>query len=191
MGASVIVVRGQEPEDIAGLTELLNQPRAIWGTLQLPHTSVAARRARSEGPSPGRPATRLVALIDGKVVGSLGLDRFEGRRAHVGAFGMAVHDDFAGLGVGTALMQAMIDQADRWLGLIRLELTVWADNVRAIATGPTSIPWPWPACGSRSMARLSPIMIRRRAPAFRCGGRKRRTSQRPARRAGSVLPGAP
>jgi putative acetyltransferase len=133
MGASVIVVRGQEPEDIAGLTELLNQPRAIWGTLQLPHTSVAARRARSEGPSPGRPATRLVALIDGKVVGSLGLDRFEGRRAHVGAFGMAVHDDFAGLGVGTALMQAMIDQADRWLGLIRLELTVWADNVRAIA----------------------------------------------------------
>jgi putative acetyltransferase len=46
---------------------------------------------------------------------------------------MAVHDDYTGRGVGSALMQAMIDQADRWLGLKRLELTVWTDNHRAIA----------------------------------------------------------
>ena len=133
MNASAIVIRAQEPEDIAALTELLNQPRALWGTLQLPYASVASRRARSEATAPGRTATRIVAVIDGKVVGSLGLDRFEGRRAHVGAFGMAVRDDYAGRGVGTALMTAMIEQADRWLGLTRLELNVFVDNVRAIA----------------------------------------------------------
>ena len=37
-----------------------------------------------------------------------------------------------GQGVGTALMQAMCDYADRWLGLLRLELTVYVDNAAAI-----------------------------------------------------------
>jgi len=133
MNASVIVVRAEEPEDIEALTELLNQPRAVWGTLQVPYTSVAARRSRREARPVGRSDLRLVAIVEGKVLGSLGLERFEGRRAHAATFGMAVHDDFTGRGVGTVLMQAMIDQADRWLGLTRLELTVWSDNDRAIA----------------------------------------------------------
>ena len=131
--SAVIVIRAEEPEDIAALTDILNQPKSIWGTLQLPHTSVATRKARREGRGGGRSDVALVALIDGRVVGQLGFNRFEGRRSHAGAFGMAVHDDFVGRGVGTALMQALIDQADKWLGLKRLELTVFADNARAIA----------------------------------------------------------
>ena len=54
------------------------------------------------------------------------------RRAHVGGVGMAVHDDFQGRGCGTALLAAVVDHADRWLTLTRLELTVWADNEPAI-----------------------------------------------------------
>jgi putative acetyltransferase len=46
---------------------------------------------------------------------------------------MAVHDAFAGRGAGSALMAALLDVADRWLGLRRIELTVYADNSRAIA----------------------------------------------------------
>ena len=38
-----------------------------------------------------------------------------------------------GRGAGTALMAAAVEQADRWLGLTRLELFVWTDNMRAIA----------------------------------------------------------
>ena len=45
---------------------------------------------------------------------------------------MAVHDAYAGRGAGTALLRALIDQADRWLNLTRIELTVWSDNDRAI-----------------------------------------------------------
>ena len=46
---------------------------------------------------------------------------------------MAVRDDWQGKGVGTALMQAALDLADRWLNLTRVELTVDVDNAAGIA----------------------------------------------------------
>ena len=131
MSHDEILIRASEPEDVPDLTEVLNQPRAVWGTMQLPFTSVATRRERFKVTSASQ--TMLVAVIDGKVIGSLGLGRLEGRRCHVGTFGMAVHDAYAGRGAGTALMAAAVEQADRWLGIRRLELTVWTDNIRAIA----------------------------------------------------------
>jgi putative acetyltransferase len=68
------------------------------------------------------------------IVGSLGLavpDRSP-RRAHVGELGLAVHDGWQGRGIGTALVRAAVGLADRWLNLRRLELTVFADNERAV-----------------------------------------------------------
>ena len=126
---SDILIRASEPEDVPDLTEVLNQPRAVWGTMQFPFTSVAERRRKYEG----RPDTHLVAVIDGKVIGTLGLVLQQGRRAHAATLGMAVHDAYAGRGAGTALMAAAVEQADRWLGLKRIELSVWTDNARAIA----------------------------------------------------------
>ena len=43
-----------------------------------------------------------------------------------------IHKDYQNAGVGTALMNALIDIADNWLMLIRLELSVFEDNERAI-----------------------------------------------------------
>jgi putative acetyltransferase len=131
MSQDDILIRAAEPEDLPDLTEVWNQPRAIWGTLQLPFTSLAARRKRFEAHSANE--TVLVAVIKGKVIGSLGLARYENRRAHVGSLGMAVHDAYAGRGAGSALMVAAISQADNWLNLKRLELGVFTDNARAIA----------------------------------------------------------
>ena len=45
---------------------------------------------------------------------------------------MAVHDAWQGQGAGSALMAALLEVADRWMGLSRVELTVYADNARAI-----------------------------------------------------------
>ena len=129
MSQDEILIRAAEPDDVADLTEALNQPHAVWGTMQVPFTSVATRRERCKTV----PTTHLVAVIDGKVIGSLGLNRLDGRRGHAGVIGMAVHDDYAGRGAGTALMAATVEQADRWLALRRLELFVWTDNTRAIA----------------------------------------------------------
>jgi putative acetyltransferase len=127
-----ILIRATEPEDLPDLTEAWNQPRAVWGTLQIPFTSLAARRKRFETSPSG--SVRLVAVIEGKVIGAAGLDRPDHpRRAHTASIGMAVHDAYAGRGAGSALMAALVDQADRWLNIQRLELNVYADNPRAIA----------------------------------------------------------
>jgi L-phenylalanine/L-methionine N-acetyltransferase len=37
-----------------------------------------------------------------------------------------------GAGVGGVLLAALVDLADRWLGLRRIDLTVYSDNERAI-----------------------------------------------------------
>lgn len=54
------------------------------------------------------------------------------RLRHSGSIALMVHAGYQGQGVGTALMEALLDIADNWLMLVRVELTVFADNVRAI-----------------------------------------------------------
>jgi len=128
---SDILIRALEPGDIPDLTEAWNQPRAYAGTLQLPYTSVEARQKRLAASPPGH--ARLVAVIEGKVIGMIGLHPADSpRRAHAAAIGMAVHDSFAGRGAGTALLAAVVSLADDWLNLKRLELDVYADNAKAI-----------------------------------------------------------
>lgn len=126
-----IRVRGREPEDIEAINEIQNCPRVIAGTLQLPLRSVEATRERYARRPPD--AHSLVAEYDGRVVGVLGLHlEAVPRRHHCGSIGMAVHDDFQGRGVGGALLAAAIDLADNWLGLRRLELSVYTDNAPAV-----------------------------------------------------------
>jgi putative acetyltransferase len=127
---SPFLIRAVEPEDFADIAEIYEQPGAIAGTLQMPFRSKQFRRERMASRPPG--STHLAAIAEGKVIGTSFLGRFEDRRSHVGSVGMGVHDAWAGKGAGTALMGAMVGLADNWLGLKRLELTVYADNTRAI-----------------------------------------------------------
>ena len=46
---------------------------------------------------------------------------------------MGVHDAHTGRGIGTALLAALVDAADRWYAVRRLTLGVYTDNARAIA----------------------------------------------------------
>ena len=43
-----------------------------------------------------------------------------------------VHRDFQNQGIGRAMLEKVLDLADNWLMLVRLELTVFADNERAV-----------------------------------------------------------
>ncbi len=132
MSRDEILIRAVEPQDMAEVTQVLNQPLAVWGTLQVPFVSVAQRLKRHEA-SPAS-HTRLVAVIGGKVIGTAGLHPVDHpRRSYAASIGMAVHDDYAGRGAGGALLTALVDQADRWLNVRRLEITVFSDNARAIA----------------------------------------------------------
>ena len=127
-----VSVRRAEPGDAEALSRVHEGPQAFSGTLQLPYPSVEAWRRRiSEQPEN---VHSLVAVMEGEVVGGLGLVVTErARRRHVGEIGMAVRDDRQGLGAGTALMRAALELADGWIGLKRIELYVYTDNERAIA----------------------------------------------------------
>jgi putative acetyltransferase len=129
-GPPGLVIRAACADDAAALTALMNLPRYRAGTLRLPHQRSEQTRRWLENAGPE--ALNLLAELDGAVVGLAGLDRHRGRRAHAAGIGIGVHDDHRGHGIGSALIAELIDAADNWLGLRRLELTVYADNIRAI-----------------------------------------------------------
>jgi putative acetyltransferase len=127
-----IEVRAAELADAEALTRIYADRSAYAQTLQLPFQSLEVWRKRLMTNDDTQHS--LVASVAGEVVGNLGLTRLtRPRRAHVGEIGMGVREDWQSQGVGSALMQAALDLADNWLGLRRLELTVYADNAPAIA----------------------------------------------------------
>jgi putative acetyltransferase len=128
--AGQIRVRGASRADAHAVWVINSCPGVIRGTLRLPYESLdeVERRFADQPPQ----LRRLVAEVDGRVVGLLGLEVGRGRRAHSAAIGMMVHDDFQGRGVGTALLAAAIELAEGWLGLHRLELEVYTDNAAAL-----------------------------------------------------------
>ena len=127
---SEITIRATEPSDAEAIHAILTCPGVVSNTLGLPWRPLQDTRERAEL-RPGRHS--FVALVDGRVVGNLGLHVSQNpRRRDVADIGMAVHDDFQNRGVGSAMMSAMVDLADNWLGLRRIELQVWTDNAPAV-----------------------------------------------------------
>jgi Acetyltransferases, including N-acetylases of ribosomal proteins len=67
------------------------------------------------------------------IIGTAGLTVYANhRRRHSGGIGIMIHKDYQNKGVGSALLSKLIDVADNWLMLMRIELTVFEDNVIAI-----------------------------------------------------------
>jgi putative acetyltransferase len=128
---SHVTIRAFQMDDWQDVAELWQQPEVIWGTLQMPYQSLDDLRRRLENPPEG--LHRLVAVTeDGRVIGMLGLHVGRGRTAHAAHIGMMVHPDFHNQGVGSALIEAAINLAEKWLNLIRLDLQVYTDNAAAI-----------------------------------------------------------
>ena len=76
----------------------------------------------------------LVAVIDGRIVGSAGVSAVRSRRkvAHRARFGISILKEHWGMGIGRALMDASVDCARR-AGYAQLELEVVAGNERAVS----------------------------------------------------------
>lgn len=127
---TALSIRARTPGDAPGITALHNMPGYRYGTLRMPHhSSDEIRKGIETQPSS---SVALVALFEDVIVGDVGLTRLTNRRAHVGSIGMGVHDDYAGRGIGKALLGEILTICDRWLNLQRVELTVFTDNERAI-----------------------------------------------------------
>lgn len=126
-----LTIRRASPADAEAYVEIFSSPRVVWGTLQILYPSVEAWRKKLE---PQDDIITLVGVIENKVVGfiSLHLNPNRPRRKHAAGIGMAVHETWQGKGIGTALMQAAIELAEKWLNISRLELEVYVDNEPAV-----------------------------------------------------------
>jgi putative acetyltransferase len=126
-----ITLRRATVDDADAVCRIYLGPRAIWGTNQIPYQSADYWRKRLETADG---VIHLLACDEDDVVGMIGLHNNANspRRRHAGQIGMAVRDDWQGKGIGTLLMQAVVDLADRWMNLRRLELDVYTDNEPAL-----------------------------------------------------------
>lgn len=125
-------IRHATPADFEAVTRIMSGPKAVWGTLQVPFPSPEVWRQRLAEPERG--LTLLLACHQAEPVGMLGLHTHpdQPRRRHAAYLGMSVRDDWQGKHVGTALMKAVLELADQWLNLERLELNVYCDNEPAV-----------------------------------------------------------
>lgn len=76
---------------------------------------------------------QVVAELGTGVVGFAGLYPYIGRQSHAGFFTIGVLPQHQRCGIGTQLLEGILVAADTFAGLRRLELTVLADNARAIS----------------------------------------------------------
>jgi L-phenylalanine/L-methionine N-acetyltransferase len=68
-----------------------------------------------------------------KIVGLVGLHiNRNPRLRHSASLGIMVHADYQGKGIGTALLKKILDLADNWLLLVRIELTAFVENEGAV-----------------------------------------------------------
>lgn len=128
---SQTIIRAFEPSDVPALTQLLNLPGVVAGTLQQPFRSFAERAKRAEYFCP---QVNIVAELEGVLLGHACLNVASDISCrHSGTVDVAVRDDHWRMGIGSKLVRTLLDQADNSIGLRRVELTVLAENTGAIA----------------------------------------------------------
>jgi L-phenylalanine/L-methionine N-acetyltransferase len=124
-----VEIRPFHIDDTDALWQLMRQPGVFETTMTLPSQRADQRRAFYE--RLGDDDHVFVALRNGEVAGSAGLHVGAGRRRHTATLGIVVSRTHQRAGVGDALMRSVLDLADRWLGLRRIELGVLVDNQAA------------------------------------------------------------
>jgi putative acetyltransferase len=127
-----IVIERFAEQHLHGITALYNEPAVCRQVLQMPYQGVEVWRERLAAYHDRQ--IRLVAVHQGQVIGNIGLDQSTRiRQAHLGELLMGVAQAWQGKGVGSRLMTAILDIADNWMNLRRVQLTVYADNEPALA----------------------------------------------------------
>jgi putative acetyltransferase len=129
-------IRPVEAEDARGLNALRRIPGVCENIMALPSERLKPTEDFIGGLNEN---THILVAVkkdetDGEtVIGTITLAVNPHPRArHIGEIGLMVHTDYQGQGVGKALLAVMVDLADNWLMMERLQLFVFVDNERAI-----------------------------------------------------------
>lgn len=122
-----ITIRPPLVSDAEALAACFSHPLVARTTLQLPSQEIGATHKRLN--TINKKLHRFVADAAGQAVGMATIYQSENpRTAHTASLGMMVHPAYWGSGVGSQLMATLIDLADNWLNVVRLELEVNVDN---------------------------------------------------------------
>ena len=124
-------IRPVREDDALAVWAISRQQGVIETILSLPSDRVEQRLERLQ--SLTSDDHWFVVEVDGAVVGLAGLSVGRGRLRHSGHVFLFVSRDFQGRGIGSRLLETLLDVADNWLMLRRVELTVFAGNSRAKA----------------------------------------------------------
>lgn len=126
-----ILIRPLQVSDAAAIHRIHLQQGVMPYILSLPSTRIEQMQERYRNLGPNH--HEFVAELDGQVVGSAAVVQMTGRRSHNGMFYISVDALHHGQGIGTALITTILDLADNWLMLERVELGVLVTNPRAQA----------------------------------------------------------
>ena len=122
--------------DAKAVNEMRRMPGVFENMLGVPSERVSRSEEFIQHLDANEHQFVAAAAADGveKVIGTAGLRvSANPRLSHSASIGIMVHRDYQGMGVGTRLMETLLDMADNWLMLVRVELGVYTDNAKAIA----------------------------------------------------------
>ncbi len=129
-------IRAAAPGDGKGINAIRTSRGAFENTMGLPSEHITRSEDFVATSNPHLHSfVAVIDLEDGSemIIGHAGLHtEANPRRRHSGSIGMMIHPNFQGKGVGTKLLDTLLDLADNWLMLVRVELSVFYDNDRAI-----------------------------------------------------------
>jgi putative acetyltransferase len=121
-----VLIRPVHEDDADAIVTLRRRKAVARYIYAMPSDRVEGVRRFIAGLGPDNHS--FVAELDGRVVGMAGLYVRAGKAHHSAWVGLMVHDELHGRGIGRALLERLLDLADRWLGLVRVDLTVLDDN---------------------------------------------------------------
>ncbi len=126
-----IIIRAVKTSDASDISEMRVQDGVRENTLGIVTETVM--KSENFLKSIDDDTHLLVAEAEGKVVGIVGLNLMKSpRMRHSATLGISVRREYQGKGVGRKLMEKILDVADNWLMLIRIELGVLEDNEKAM-----------------------------------------------------------
>ncbi|MDD3429825.1 MAG: GNAT family N-acetyltransferase [Oscillospiraceae bacterium] len=127
------IIRPVQLRDAADIYALRTMPGVFENTLGMPSMRLADFEKRLANMDANTHQMVAVETASQKVIGMVGLTvDAHPRKRHCAGLGIMVATSYQHCGVGLALMQNILDLADNWLMLRRVELGVYADNTRAL-----------------------------------------------------------
>ena len=126
-----VTIRRETEDDVEAVLDILEAVAAEgrWIGSELPFDRAARGAAHRDVRRDPATSVGFVAVVDGRVIGSIGLNR---KPYGVVDLGMALLDGYRDRGIGRLLLDRGIEWA-RQAGAHKMALEVWPHNERAIA----------------------------------------------------------